>query len=113
MKLQAGLFCRDGRVASAADLANLLAEFADWKSETSGESAEGPIAMAYRGDRIRGRRKPKLSLSTGDGTCLRSMGALTIVSNSRLVSVFSTFKACPIRSWWPRHLKKSESVHFT
>src|SRR5260370_8231911 len=52
MKLQVGLFCRDGRVASAADLANLLAEFADWKSETCGESAEGPIAMAYRGDRI-------------------------------------------------------------
>src|SRR5713226_712128 len=52
MKLQAGLFCRDERMASAVDLADLLAEFADWKSETCGESAEGPIAMAYRGDRI-------------------------------------------------------------
>ena len=28
MKLQVGLFCRDGRVASAVDLASLLAEFA-------------------------------------------------------------------------------------
>src|SRR5260370_38348190 len=52
MKLQTGLFYRDGRVVSPIDLANLLAEFADLKCETSGESADGPVAMAYRGDRI-------------------------------------------------------------
>src|SRR5260370_7147974 len=52
MKLQTGLFYRDGRVVSPIDLADLLAEFADLKCETSGESADGPVAMAYRGDRI-------------------------------------------------------------
>src|SRR5260370_3026015 len=52
MKLQTGLFYRDGRVVSPIDLADLLAEFADLRCETSGESADGPVAMAYRGDRI-------------------------------------------------------------
>jgi asparagine synthase (glutamine-hydrolysing) len=52
MKLQLGLLNTDGRPASPDNLAALLGEFGDTLAETSGEVADGPLLMAYRGDRI-------------------------------------------------------------
>jgi len=52
MKLQLGLLNIDGRPATTEDLATLLGEFVGTPAETSGEVADGPLLLAYRGDRI-------------------------------------------------------------
>ncbi|MCU1302292.1 MAG: Asparagine synthetase [Candidatus Sulfotelmatobacter sp.] len=52
MKLQLGLLQRDGRPATVDDLATVLGPFVTWDAETRGEIVDGPLAMAYRGDRI-------------------------------------------------------------
>ena len=52
MKLQLGLLHTDGRPATQDDLSNLLGEFAGTRAETSGETLDGSLVMAYRGDRI-------------------------------------------------------------
>ena len=52
MQLQLGMLHLDGRPASPADLRALLVEFATKPAETSGETVDGPLLMAYRGDRI-------------------------------------------------------------
>jgi asparagine synthase (glutamine-hydrolysing) len=52
MKLQLGLLYRDNRQASADDLATILGEYETKPAETSGNVIGGPLAMAYRGDRI-------------------------------------------------------------
>lgn len=52
MRLQLGSLHLDGRPASQDDWSALLGRFA-WKAaETSGELVDGPLVMAYRGDRI-------------------------------------------------------------
>src|SRR5574338_79950 len=52
MRLQLGSLHLDGRPASQEDWSALLGQFA-WKAaETSGEVIDGPLVMAYRGDRI-------------------------------------------------------------
>ena len=52
MKLQLGLLNTDGRPASPEDLGALLGEFRERPFETSGQIADGPLLMAYRGDRL-------------------------------------------------------------
>jgi asparagine synthase (glutamine-hydrolysing) len=52
MKLQLGLLNTDGRPVAPEHLTTLLGEFADTPAEISGEVADGPLLMAYRGDRI-------------------------------------------------------------
>jgi asparagine synthase (glutamine-hydrolysing) len=52
MKLQLGTLHLDGRPAALAELSALLGEFADRPAETTGEIVDGPLLMAYRGDRI-------------------------------------------------------------
>jgi asparagine synthase (glutamine-hydrolysing) len=52
MKLQLGMLNTDGRPAMKEDVTRLLGEFSHWKTETSGEFMEGPLLLAYRGDRI-------------------------------------------------------------
>jgi asparagine synthase (glutamine-hydrolysing) len=52
MKLQVGLLYRDDRPAGPDDLARILGEYAGHPAETAGELADGPLAMAYRGDKI-------------------------------------------------------------
>jgi asparagine synthase (glutamine-hydrolysing) len=52
MKLQVGLLQRDGRLATTEDLSRILGAFEAWEAETRGEIIDGPVAMAYRGDRI-------------------------------------------------------------
>jgi asparagine synthase (glutamine-hydrolysing) len=52
MKLQFGQLYTDGRPQSAASLATLLGPYGNDPAETSGELVIGPLAMAFRGDRI-------------------------------------------------------------
>src|ERR1700694_2929364 len=52
MKLQLGLLYTDGRPATQDDLSNLLGESAHTRAETSGETLDGSLVMAYRGDRL-------------------------------------------------------------
>lgn len=52
MKLQCGLLYVDGRAARLPEAARVLGEFAAVPAETRGEFADGPLIMAYRGDRI-------------------------------------------------------------
>jgi asparagine synthase (glutamine-hydrolysing) len=52
MKLQLGLLHTDGKPATTDDLAVLLGEFGATQAETSGEIVDGPLIVAYRGDRI-------------------------------------------------------------
>jgi asparagine synthase (glutamine-hydrolysing) len=52
MKLQLGTLYLDGRPAALADLPALLGEFANTAAETAGQIVDGPLLMAYRGDRI-------------------------------------------------------------
>ncbi len=52
MKLQLGLLYGHGRPATPEDLATLLGPWGARPAETAGEVLDGPLAMAYRGDRI-------------------------------------------------------------
>jgi asparagine synthase (glutamine-hydrolysing) len=52
MRLQIGLLHLDGRPASTDDWAGILGEFAGRTADIAGEIADGPLVMAYRGDRI-------------------------------------------------------------
>jgi asparagine synthase (glutamine-hydrolysing) len=52
MKLQLGLLHLDGRAATIDDWGNLLGQFAERSTETAGETTNGSLLMAYRGDRI-------------------------------------------------------------
>ncbi len=53
MRLQAGLLHGDGRPVSRADLVALIGPWATHPpAETAGESLDGLVALAYRGDRI-------------------------------------------------------------
>jgi asparagine synthase (glutamine-hydrolysing) len=52
MKLQLGLLNSDGETATRDDCLSILGDFLSWPSETAGEIADGPVAIAYRGDRI-------------------------------------------------------------
>jgi asparagine synthase (glutamine-hydrolysing) len=52
MKLQVGLIYSDGATATNNDCLNILGEFLYRPAETAGEIADGPLAIAYRGDRI-------------------------------------------------------------
>jgi hypothetical protein len=53
MKLQFGLLYRDERVVAQQDLATLLAEYACWNAETSGEFFDGPLLMGLHGRQYR------------------------------------------------------------
>ncbi|HEV8493965.1 MAG TPA: asparagine synthase-related protein, partial [Candidatus Angelobacter sp.] len=52
MKLQLGMFNTDGRPVTQSDAMRMLGGFSGWKAETSGEVADGPLLMIYRGDQI-------------------------------------------------------------
>lgn len=52
MTLQLGVVHCDGRQVQVEDLSRLLGPWARQLAETSGELLAGPLAMAYRGDRI-------------------------------------------------------------
>jgi asparagine synthase (glutamine-hydrolysing) len=52
MKLQLGLLYRDRANAAYSDCLSILGEFADSRAETAGQFVDGPLALAYRGDRI-------------------------------------------------------------
>jgi asparagine synthase (glutamine-hydrolysing) len=52
MKIQLGQLYTDGRAATAASLAALLGPYGNHPAETTGEIVAGPLAIAYRGDRI-------------------------------------------------------------
>jgi asparagine synthase (glutamine-hydrolysing) len=52
MKLQVGLVNFDGAAATRDDCLSILGQFINQQAETTGEIADGPLAIAYRGDRI-------------------------------------------------------------
>jgi asparagine synthase (glutamine-hydrolysing) len=52
MKLQLGLFHLDGQLSGPDDMATILGEFLDRPAETGGAIADGPLLMAYRGDKL-------------------------------------------------------------
>jgi asparagine synthase (glutamine-hydrolysing) len=52
VKCQLGLLHTDGRPATPDDLAMLLAQFEDRPADMGGEIVDGPLIMAFRGDRI-------------------------------------------------------------
>jgi asparagine synthase (glutamine-hydrolysing) len=52
MKLQLGLLHLDGRPVASDDWETLLGEFTGRTTETAGETTDGSLLMAYRGDRI-------------------------------------------------------------
>jgi asparagine synthase (glutamine-hydrolysing) len=52
MKLQLGLLHLDDRPSVPDDLARVLGELGSHPAETAGEIADGPLVMAYRGDKI-------------------------------------------------------------
>src|SRR5947209_3246452 len=52
MKLQTGLLYLDGRPTTALDSAEILGEYAARHVDLAGGMVEGPLFIAYRGDRI-------------------------------------------------------------
>jgi asparagine synthase (glutamine-hydrolysing) len=52
VKCQFGLLHTSGKPATLDDLATLLADFEDRPSDLAGEILDGPLVMAFRGDRI-------------------------------------------------------------
>ncbi len=52
MPLQLGLLHRDGRPATPEDLTVLLGPWGARATEIAGERLDGPLALAYRGDRL-------------------------------------------------------------